>query len=325
MMDLHAPTGSSPASTKPAHPYGGIYASTICPMRNDGAIDETALAGHLSNVGNTRGMAGLLVNGHAGENYALKRDELAAVLAIARSECSGRIVAGINAEDPATAARLAEDAAQQGADAVMVFPPYSWALGVDERVVQGHHRAVAAASGLPLFLFQGSVNSGRTAFSTDTLSRLLEIDSIVGIKEGSWETAAYERTLRLTRRLRPDVGVMASGDEHLFTCFVLGSVGSLVSLAAVTPELIVALDEAVLAGDLVNARMLHERLYDLARIVYAAPGHLATLRLKTCLQILGRLDSVVSRSPIAALSAGEVEALRGALATAGVLPGGDEG
>ena len=292
-------------------------------MTAKGAVDETLLAEHLSAVVGTDGTTGLLINGHAGENSVLDRTELKTVTSVARSiQGRHKIVAGINAESVAYAAHLAEDAAVAGADSVMVFPPFSWSLGVDDRVVQGHHRAVAAASGLPVFLFQGSVNAGRTAFAPDTLAGLLEIESVVGVKEGSWETAAYEATRRLTMRLRPDVGVMASGDEHLFTCFVIGSEGSLVSLAAVVPELIVALDRAVLAGDLEGARSVHGRLYDLARLVYGAPGHLATLRLKTCLVLLGRLPHATTRSPIAKLAEAEVDGLLAALASAGVLGSG---
>jgi 4-hydroxy-tetrahydrodipicolinate synthase len=298
----------------PRHPFGGIYAATICPMLPSGSIDETALADHLRAVVTTDGMAGLLVNGHAGENFALDRKELQLVIRTARAVSGTRkVVAGVNSERTDIAAAIAEDAAAAGADAVMVFPPFSWALGADDRVIQLHHREVARASGLPLFLFQGSVGSGRTAFTPQTLSGLLQIEAVTGIKEGSWETAAYEATRRLTKRLRADVGVMASGDEHLFSCFAIGSEGSLVSLAAVVPELIVALDRAVLANDLPSARRLHERLYELARIVYGAPGHLATLRLKTCLRLLGRLKSVTSRSPISALSTDETQRLRFAL------------
>ena len=302
------------------HPFGGVYAATICPMTPAGALDEPAMARHFKSVLETDGMSGLLVNGHAGENIALTRDELSTAVRIAKSVAGqGKIVSGINAERTDLAAQLAEDAARAGADAVMVFPPFSWALGADDRVIQAHHRAVAKASGLPLFLFQGAVGAGKTAFAPATLSRLLEIESIVGIKEGSWETAAYDATRRLTKRLRPDVGVMASGDEHLFPCFAIGSDGSLVSLAAVVPELIVALERAVLAGDMAQGRALHDKLYDLARIVYGAPGHLATLRLKTCLVLLGRLGTATARSPIAALSDAEIDALRQGLRAAGVL------
>jgi 4-hydroxy-tetrahydrodipicolinate synthase len=301
------------------HAFGGIYASTICAMMPDGALDETATGDHFRAVLATEGMAGLLVNGHAGENYALDEAELSTVVRLARSTAGGaRIVAGINAERADVAARMAEEAATQGADAVMVFPPYSWALGADPRVVVSHHEIVAMAVGLPVFLFQGSINAGRTAYAPDLLARLLEIDAVVGIKEGSWETAAYERTRRLTRRLRPDVGVMASGDEHLFACFAIGSEGSLVSLAAVVPDLVVALDRAVATGDLSEGRALHERLYELARVVYGPPGHLAAVRLKTCLVELGRLPAAHVRAPGVALSGSEVAELRSALSASGV-------
>ncbi len=301
------------------HAFAGIFASTICPMTSTGSIDIDNLAAHLSSVAGTAGMSGLLINGHAGENFALDRAESAEVIKTARLACGKRlIVAGINSERTDMAVALAEDAAREGADAVMVFPPFSWALGADERLIIEHHRAVAAASGLPLFLFQGAVSSGKTAFSEPVLSRLLEIESVAGIKEGSWETAAYDATRRLTKRLRPDVAVMASGDEHLFTCFAIGSEGSLVSLAAVVPEMIVALDQAILRGDLAKGREIHERLYGLARAVYGAPGNLATLRLKTCLKLLGRIPVTNCRSPLSELSPAEVRELVVALTTAGL-------
>ena len=143
---------------------------------------------------------------------------------------------------------------------------------------------------------------------------------MIGIKEGSWETAAYDQTRRLANRIRPDVAVMASGDEHLFTCFVLGSDGSLVSLAAICPDLVVALDCAVRCGDLDVARALHERIQPLANAIYGAPpGSLATARIKACLKMLGRLDYAGCRRPIPALSEGENDALRLALDHARLL------
>lgn len=307
--------------TASAFAFGGLYAATLCPLDAAGAVDLDALHAHHTAVLATDGMTGLLVNGHAGENFALDREELADVVRTARAVAGSRhkVVAGINCERSDVAARLAADAGAAGADAVMVFPPFSWALGADDRAILAHHRMIADAAGVPMMLFQGSVGSGRTAFRPDVLARLLEIETVVGIKEGSWETAAYDATRRLTRRLRPDVAVMASGDEHLFPCFAIGSDGSLVSLAAVVPELIVALDRAVAAGDMAAGRALHERLYLLGRLVYGAPGHLATLRLKTCLKLLGRLSSTRCRPPVDTLSDAETAALREALVAAGVL------
>ncbi|MBB5695449.1 dihydrodipicolinate synthase family protein [Muricoccus pecuniae] len=303
-----------------AEPFHGIYASIILPMQADGAIDEAGLKAHVRAVMACDGMHGLLINGHAGENAFLTRDELRRVVRLCR-EASGKapIVAGVMAESSAIATAQAQEAAAEGADAVMVFAPYSWGLGVDPRVVLRHHQAIHDATDLPLFLFQGHVRSGGLHFPPTLLKELLGLPKLVGIKEGSWDSAAYDETRRLVAAIRPEVAVMASGDEHLFACFLAGSAGSLVSLAAVVPELVVALDRAVRAEDLPAARALHERLAPLAKAIYGtAPPGLATPRLKACLHILGRLPVPVCRAPLPALEATEMDALRAALAHAGV-------
>jgi 4-hydroxy-tetrahydrodipicolinate synthase len=299
--------------------FNGIYASTVCPLQANGAIDEQSLDRHLRTVLDATGMRGLLLNGHAGENAMLSRAEQRRVIEIGRHVGTDHlIVAGINAESSDTAVLLARDAADAGADAIMVFAPFSWALGAAERVIVEHHRLVQEATALPMFLFQGSVNSG-LAYSPSVLRSLLGLRNVVGIKEGSWETSAYDAVRRLTKSFRPDVAVMASGDEHLFTCFVLGSEGSLVSLAAVVPELIVALDKAVTDGDLAGARLLHDRIYPLAKAIYGtAPGSLATARLKACLKLMGRLERATCRAPVGDLPAEEYERLAFALAEAGL-------
>src|SRR5262249_18443168 len=162
--------------------------------------------------------------------------------------------------------------------------------------------------------FQGSVRAGQIAFTHDVLAALLRLPRIVGIKEGSWETSSYEAVRRLTKCLRPDVAVMASGDEHLFPCFLLGSDGSLVSLAAIIPELIVALNQRVTNGDLTSARALHEQIYPLGSAIYGTPpGTLATARIKACLKLLGRIKNATCRAPIGDLPADEFKRLEVAL------------
>jgi len=143
------------------------------------------------------------------------------------------------------------------------------------------------------------------------------LPEVVAIKEGSWETAAYEANRRLIRSIAPHVAVMASGDEHLFTCFALGTEGTLVSLAAVVPELIVALYRAVERRDLAQAQQLHERVYPLAKAIYGtAPGSHANARLKACLHLLGHFPHASMRPPIPPLSRAEIARLEDALAIA---------
>lgn len=298
----------------PRAAHGGLYAATICPMREDGALDHGSLERHFATVLSDPNQTGLLLNGHAGEGIYMSRSEQAEVVRVARDVAGPRrIIAAVCAEATAMAAADATAAVAAGADAVMVFAPASWAMAADPRSIIAHHRGIAEAVEVPVYLFQGSVGSGKLAYTPDVLRGLLDIDTVVGIKEGSWETKAYETTRRISREHRPDVAVMASGDEHLYTCFVLGSDGSAVSLSALVPELISALDGHVLRGEHPQALAIHERLFDLARLVYAAPGHLAAARLKTCLAELGRIDSPACRAPTPRIERAETQALMAAL------------
>jgi 4-hydroxy-tetrahydrodipicolinate synthase len=201
----------------------------------------------------------------------------------------------------------------------MVFAPYSWVLGQDKEMAIAHHRFVRDATALPMMLFQGSVRSGRIAYSPSVLAELARLPGVVAIKEGSWEVATYEATRRILADAAPHVAVMASGDEHLLTCFVLGSEGSLVSLAVLIPELIVALDRAVRSSDLTAAQQAHRVIQPLANAIYGTPpGSHAAARLKTCLKILGRLPTDQMRPPFGSLGRDEVTRLERALGAAGL-------
>lgn len=203
---------------------------------------------------------------------------------------------------------------------VLIFPHCDHTcVGVeqlDDRFDRFELNEIAVAH---VMLYQAGVNAGTMAYRPEVLAKLAQLPHVVGIKEGSWEAAAYEAHLRLVRRVAPQVAMMASGDEHLLTCFAVGSDGSLVSLAAVVPELVVALADAVARKDLDAARAVNERVYPLAKAIYGtAPGGYATARIKTCLKLLGRIPSDFMRLPMGPLPDSEVRALERALTEAGV-------
>jgi len=306
------------------YPFGAIYAATVCPMTPDARIDEQAISDHVATVTAVPGIRGVLCNGHAGENFTLERDEKRRIIELTRAAAGPEVlvVTGVNQESSAQAAAEAREAEAAGADGILVFPPNSWGLSLDRRTVLTHHHAVRAATDLPLLLYQAPVGAGTLAYPAEVISDLVHLPGIVGIKEGSWETAAYEANRRLVQAIAPHIAVMASGDEHLLSCFVLGSEGSMVSLAVIVPEAIVALDEAVRRGDLEAARAAHETIYPLARAIYGArPAGYATARLKTCLKLMGRIECGVMRPPIRPVDAEEVSHLQAALEAAGVLEG----
>ncbi len=300
----------------------GVYPATICPLDRDLKINENELASHISGLDQISGVNGFLINGHAGENSLLTRDEKRRVTEISRNSVSDDtvLICGVNSESTSQAAIHAKDAALAGADAILVFPPNSWAMSVSPEMVVSHHDAIINAVDLPIVLYQAPHFLGPMAYSHEVISTLIAIPRVIGIKEGSWEVSAYEGNRRLVKTLDPSVAVMASGDEHLLTTFILGSEGSIVSLAIIIPEVIIALEEAIRRDDLAAALEAHNIIYPLAKAIYGTdPGNLATARLKTCLKLLGRLECDAMRLPIGPLSDDEVVKLRQALSESGIL------
>ena len=167
---------------------------------------------------------------------------------------------------------------------------------------------------MPLFLYQAPITAGKMAYSTAILAKLISLPTVIGIKEGSWEVAAYEEHRRLVKQLRPEVLVLASGDEHLLTSYLIGTEGSQVSLAAVVPDLVVGLFEAAMRGDWQKAHALYARLYPLAVAIYRkAPSGRANARFKTCLRLMGRIGSDRVRPPFPSTPPSEIEGLKQAL------------
>lgn len=305
------------------NPFHGIYVATLTPFREDGRIDEGMLEAHFRRYASVHGITGVLCNGHAGENFLLTQGERRRVVEIAAATLgtSHVIVSGVVAEATEAAARDACDAAEGGADCVLVFPPFSWALSQDERMAVTHHRRIGEACGVPMMLYQAGASSA-LAYRPRVLAELVRLPNIVGIKEGSWESNTYDRNRRLVKSIAPHVAVMASGDEHLLSCFVVGSEGSLVSLAVLMPEAIVALDVAVRRGDLAAAQALHDGIQPLANAIYGeAPSCLATARLKACMTLTGEWRNGAPRPPITKLPESELARLRMALVNAGVIRG----
>ena len=166
------------------HKFGGIYVATICPMHKDGSINEEGLIDHFNNLINYEGIVGFLINGHAGENHLLNRDEKRRIVEIAKNTIGdkGIIVCGINCESSSEAQLHTEDSLSAGADAIMVFPPFSWALSLSTKMAVIHHELISKVSDYPIFLFQASIGSGSMAYSPETLTELIQLPKVVAVK-----------------------------------------------------------------------------------------------------------------------------------------------
>ncbi len=281
--------------------FKGIYAANIVPLKSDKSIDRENLIKHVKEISNVKGIRGLLVNGHAGENFTLSADEQIEVLNVIKESIKNDslIISGVNFEDPEKGALVAKEMLDHGANAILIFPPFSWSQGISSKMIYEHHKIISDAVDGPIFIYQSSVNSGHLSYNIETLGELMKIKNIIGIKEGSWNTKSYIENYKFLKNINHKFLVMASGDEHIYPCFEYASDGSQVSLAAIVPEKIVELITNIENKNFDLARNLDKMLLILAKNIYGKyPPSFATARIKYCLKVLKKIPRDTMRSSI---------------------------
>ena len=299
----------------------GVIPAVLLPFHDDLSIDEPSFRGHLRDVEAVEGLSALTINAHSTEVASCTADEQSRVLEMAGEEVGDRLplIHGIWADGSLEAARIAKRAQAGGSSALLVFPPALFTLGQSAEMAIAHFKAIAAASDLPLIIFQYPLASGQ-GYPAATLTRLLdEIPTIRAVKDWTPSVPQHEAQVRaLQSRSRP-VNVLSTNSSWLLSSLVLGCSGLLSGSGSVIADLQARLFRAVAANDLAQARRLNDQIYPVASVFYADPFVDMHNRMKEALVLLGRLPRAVVRPPLVKIRDPEIARIREALVAAGLL------
>jgi 4-hydroxy-tetrahydrodipicolinate synthase len=304
----------------------GLIPATLLPMTADHQIDEAALQAYVRWLLSFEGLAALAVNMDTGEGPHLSRDERRAVLRVYAEEVAGRlpILAGIGARYTAEAVELARDARDAGASGLVVFPIAAFAgEGLPPEVPYAYHRAIADAVPLPMVLFQLQPALAGVLFSRETLLRLIEIPSVVAIKEASFDALRFAETRRILDEAPRRIDLLTGNDNFIFESFVLGAVGALIGFGTIAIAEQIEMIELVKAGDVAGAARINDAVVrPLADALFAPPVRNYRARLKEALRQMGVITGAHVRPPLLELGEDEVRAVTRALASVKVAAGG---
>jgi 4-hydroxy-tetrahydrodipicolinate synthase len=233
------------------------------------------------------GVHGLFVLGTTGEGPSLSHRLRRELVFRVAGEVRGRVSVLVGITDTAfvEAVALARQAAEAGADAVVLAPPYYMPEGQPElREYLGH---LLKELPLPLFLYNMPPLT-KVPFEVETVRWALDQPGIAGIKDSSGDMAYFNRLCALARG-RPESSVLMGPEELLVPSILAGGKGGVPGGANVFPRLYVALFEAARAGDLARACALQSRVTGVAEKLYHVGKHpSATIKgIKCALSCLG--------------------------------------
>jgi 4-hydroxy-tetrahydrodipicolinate synthase len=242
-------------------PFPGIIPAVTTPFDAAGAIDVRALEANLGALLEA-GVHGFVANGTMGEAGSLTTAERRLVIEAAVRVADGRVpvVVGVSSGTPAASIAYAADAADAGADAIMLLPPLGYRA--DPRETVAFYRAVAEGSALPIMAYNNPEASG-VDMPVALIARIAaEVEQVVAVKECSGDA----RRIAALRSAAPDLEVLVGGDDWALEGFAAGATGWVTGVADCAPAECVELYDACRGGELERARAVYARLLPLARL-----------------------------------------------------------
>jgi dihydrodipicolinate synthase/N-acetylneuraminate lyase len=183
----------------------GLFTPATTPFYPDGRIYFKKLEQNIEHYSRTP-ISGLVLLGSTGEAVMLSDQESREVLRVARQAAAAEkvLVAGVARESLTETLRLAEFAAEQAYDAVLVRTPHYYApqyVGSNARAlgILTYYRALADRSPLPVVLYS-IPKFTHYDLPVEVISELAQHPNIVGIKDSSGNVKRIAEIVAATRK-----------------------------------------------------------------------------------------------------------------------------
>jgi len=208
----------------------GVFIPIATPFADDnGDLDTHSLRDNLDRWLETP-VRGLVVGGSTGEAVLLEREERIAAIRTARSAISDSrlLVVGAGAESTRGTIRLIADAADSGADAVLVQPPAFYRGAMTPDALREHYLAVADTSEIPVILYQVPLRMSTVEFEAGLVAELSLHPRIVGIKDSRGDLGLLAE---LVTTASEGFQVLVGSGSRFYGALEVGAVGGILGVA----------------------------------------------------------------------------------------------
>ena len=206
-MDVGAPVSAKSLAREKVK---GLWIAIPTPFTPDGrCVDEDALAASVAYYIEGLHVDGIFCGGVMGEFWALSVDERERVHEVVAQEARGRVpvMAQVGHHAFGDTTRLCEHALGAGIDFGIAMNPY-YPPSPPPELVRAWYEALAAASSLPMFLFN-TMYAGYT-LSPELIAELADLGNVCGIKNPQ----AMEHLLRVQTLAGDRIVVTDASERH---------------------------------------------------------------------------------------------------------------
>ena len=246
-------------------PLRGIIPPLVTPLLENGELDIEGLEKLVDHV-ISGGVHGIFILGTTGEFSGLSKNLKTELIEKTCNLVKNKVpvLVGISDCSFAESINMAQNAANYGADAVVLVPPFYFSASQVELLA--YLKKMVKQLPLPLFLYNIPVHT-KVEFSPATVKAVAELPGVVGIKDSSFNLA-YIKQIQYLLRGKDDFTYLVGPEQFMAEFILTGGHGGVTGGANMFPKLYVELYNAASNHEMEKIQTLQQKVMQISTLIY---------------------------------------------------------
>ena len=290
--------------------FTGAGVAIVTPFNSDETINYNKLD-ELLDYHCTHGTDAIIICGTTGESATMTEEEHMQCVKFAIDRVKGRIpvIAGTGSNCTRTAIDMSKEAADYGADGLLLVTPY-YNKATPAGLI-GHYTAVAKEAKAPIIMYSVASRTGCNIEPATVAELVKNVDNIVAVKEASGNISQVAKIMALTDG---NIDLYSGNDDQIVPMLSLGAKGVISVLSNVAPQETHDICEKFFNGDVKGSAALQLKALPLIEQLFCEVN---PIPVKKAMQLMG-VECGPLRMPLTEISKEHEQALAKAMKDFGI-------
>lgn len=291
--------------------FTGAGVAIVTPFQENGEINYDKLD-ELIDYHCENGTDSIIICGTTGESATMTEEEHMECVkfAIERTKKRIPVIAGTGSNCTRTAVEMSREAAENGADGLLVVTPY-----YNKATQQGliaHYTAVAREAKAPIIMYSVASRTGCNIEPATVAELVKNVDNIVGVKEASGNISQVAKIMAMTDG---NIDLYSGNDDQIVPIMSLGGKGVISVLSNIAPKETHDICAKFFEGDVKESMQLQLNALPLIEQLFCEVN---PIPVKKAMNLMG-MEVGGLRMPLTELTEAHTETLKKAMKDFGIL------
>lgn len=285
--------------------FTGAGVAIVTPFNEDESINYDKLD-ELIDYHCENGTDSIIICGTTGESATMTEEEHMDCVKFTIDRAKGRIpvIAGTGSNCTRTAVDMSKEAADYGADGLLLVTPYY--NKATQAGLIAHYSAVAKEAKAPIIMYNVASRTGCNIEPATAAALVRDVENIVGIKEASGNISQVAKIMNLTDG---KIDLYSGNDDQIVPLLSLGGKGVISVLSNIAPRQTHDICAKFFEGDVEGSAELQLKAIPLIEQLFCEVN---PIPVKKAMQLMG-MDCGPLRMPLTEMSPAHAQALAQAM------------